>query len=189
VLALSTEPHVVVVDLALGGVLGFIESLRNQALPHPVSVVAVSEDPAQAEDEEVTGSGVDTVLALPSGPAWDDRLVDVLSVPTRKQARYAVRFDIVTAPPRKKTEVRGLALNMSAGGILIECAQAQLQPGDDVSLSLPIPGQSTPVEGRARVIRQPMAEHLGLRFEAFSGNGDEKVREYLRTLAEADPSH
>ena len=108
------------------------------------------------------------------------------SMPTRKQARYAVRFDILTTVPQRPVEHRALALNMSAGGILVECSDHRLQPGDDVNLTLPIPGLRTPVEGRARVIRTPVQKHLGLRFEAFSGNGDERVREYLARLA-AEP--
>jgi hypothetical protein len=39
------------------------------------------------------------------------------------------------------------------------------------------------VEGRARVVRQPKEENVGLRFEAFTGDGDQKVREYLAILA------
>ena len=41
-LALSTEPHVVVVDLDLPGADQLIDSLRTHALPHPVSIVALS---------------------------------------------------------------------------------------------------------------------------------------------------
>jgi len=187
-LALSTEPHVVVVDLNLSGAFGLIDGLRRNPLPHPVSIVAVAEDASQAEEEDMTSRGADTILALPSGPAWDDRLVNVLTVPTRKQARYAVRFDIVTTlAGGRPIEHRGLALNMSAGGLLVECPEAGLQPGDDVHLNLPIPGQRAPVEGRARVVRHPAAHHVGLRFEAFAGDGDEKVRDYLKALAAQVP--
>jgi len=186
-LALSTEPHVVVVDLNLSGAFGLIDVLRNQPLPHPLSIVGVAEDASQAADEDVTSRGGDTVLALPSGPAWDDRLVDVLTVPTRKQARYVVKFDIVTTHAHRAAEHRGLALNMSAGGILIECPEAGLQAGDDVRLNLPIPGQRSAVEGRARVVRHPVEHHLGLRFEAFAGDGADRVREYLKVLAAASP--
>jgi hypothetical protein len=70
---------------------------------------------------------------------------------------------------------------MSAGGILVECPGLKLHPGDDVALRLSIPGQSR-VEGRARVVRQPFEERLGLRFEAFSGDGDARVRSFLSML-------
>ena len=49
-LALSTEPHVVVVDLALPGADELVDSLRTHALPHPVSIVAPGserDDPAE----------------------------------------------------------------------------------------------------------------------------------------------
>ena len=181
-LALTTEPHIVVVDLGLRGADRLIVDLRNQTLPHPISIVALSHEPADADNEEAAGS-VDTVLALPASPAWDESLVQVLQVPTRKQARYDVRFDVVSMLRAKPGAHHGLVLNISAGGILVECAGLPIHPGDDVTLSLPIPGHRKPVEGRARVVRTPVAEHIGLRFEAFAGDGDASVRHFLETLA------
>jgi hypothetical protein len=182
-LALATEPHIVVVDLGLRGADRLIIKLRNQALPHPVSIVALSHDPADAADSEGAAGSVDTVLSLPSSPAWDESLVQVLQVPTRKQARFDVRFDVLSMLRTKPGTHRGLVLNISAGGLLVECAGLPIHPGDDVTLSLPIPGLSHPVEGRARVVRTPVEEHIGLRFEAFAGDGDASVRHFLATLA------
>ncbi|HET6897536.1 MAG TPA: PilZ domain-containing protein [Vicinamibacteria bacterium] len=182
-LALTTEPHIVVVDLTLNGADRLITGLRHQALPHPVSIVALAHDPEQTVDDEEAASAVDTVLTLPASPVWDESLVQVLQVPTRKQARYDVRFDVVSMLRSKPGAHRGLVLNISAGGLLVECAGLPIHPGDDVTLSLPIPGLSKPVEGRARVVRTPVEEHIGLRFEAFAGNGDASVRHFLETLA------
>jgi hypothetical protein len=153
-----------------------VASLRAQPLSHPVSIVALSRDPSAALE-------VDAVLALPAGPEWDDRLVGVLQVPTRAQERFDVRFEVETLAPQGAGPHRGLARNLSAGGMLIECSSLRLHPGDDVRLSLPIPGLRSPVQGRARVVRQPAEAHLGLRFEAFSGDGDLRVREFLASLA------
>jgi PilZ domain-containing protein len=182
-LALSTEPHVVVVDLHLGGALALIEALRSQPLPHPISIVAVREGGVEGP----TTTGIDTVLSLPSGPAWDDRLVEVLTIPTRKQARYEVHLDVLAMIASHAVPHRGLALNMSAGGILVESPELRLRPGDDVNLSLPLPEQRSPVESRARVVRLPGEEHVGLRFEAFAGDGYEKIQDYLAALAAGAP--
>jgi PilZ domain-containing protein len=179
-LALATEPHVVVVERDLPGAEELVAALRSQSLPHPVSIVALS----YAAAKEAPDDRLDAVLALPPGPEWDARLDQVLEVPTRKQERFEVHFDIQTELRRARPIVhKGLALNMSSGGILIECTGLGLYPGDDVALSLPIPGQSMAVEGRARVVRQPVEERLGLRFEAFAGNGDARVRDFLASLA------
>ena len=59
-LALTTEPHIVVVDLALRGADRLITGLRHQALPHPVSIVALTHDPDEAADNEEAASAVDT---------------------------------------------------------------------------------------------------------------------------------
>jgi DNA-binding response OmpR family regulator len=187
VLAFSTEPHVVVVELELPGIDKLLDSLRTQSLPHPVSIVALTRAPATAVVHP-RSDGVDAVLALPPGPEWDDRLVDVLQMPTRKQLRFEVAFGVEARLRHRSITQRSLALNISAGGILIGGRDLQLHAGDDVNLTLQIPVPGDPVEGRARVIRQPIEERLGLRFEAFSGDGDERIREFLAALASAPSS-
>jgi hypothetical protein len=180
-LALATEPHVVVIERDLPGALELIASLRSRSLPHPVSIVALHHVGADIRDDELA-SAVDAVLSLPPGPEWDDRLHKVLEMPIRKQERFEVHFGVETVLPRQ-TSYQGQVLNMSTGGILIECPGLKLYPGDDVAVSLPLPDRGTPVKGRARVVRQPVEEQLGLRFEAFSGNGDARVRDFLALLA------
>ena len=175
-LAFSAEPHIVVVDADLPGAAALVADLRSRPLPHPVSIIALAHGTG-----DLGRSGVDAVLSWPPGPEWDERLVDILKMPTRQQVRYEVHFDI-EAWLRQRPEVHhGLALNMSAGGLLAQ-ARVPLIPGDDVELRLPLPGDG-PVEGRARVIRPPVGERLGLRFEDFRGNGDSRVRDFLATLA------
>jgi hypothetical protein len=182
-LAFSTEPHVVLVDLDLPGTDKLVESLRSQALPHPVSIVALSRNTTALGGGQAEPGGIDAILSMPPGPEWDDRLVDVLQLPTRKQARFDVSFAVEARLRHRPLIQRGLVLNISIGGILIDAQGLRLQAGDDVSLSLQIPGTGDPVEGRARVVRQRLAERLGLRFEAFSGNGDARIREFLAALA------
>lgn len=186
-LVFSTEPHVVVVELELPGSDELVQSLRTPSLPHPVSIVGLSRVPTGAPASPAESGLVDAVLALPPGPEWDDRLVDVLQVPTRKQARFEVSFDVEARVRHQPVAQRGLALNISAGGMLIDGRGLPLHPGDDVSLSLQIPGPGDPVEGRARVVRHPIEERLGLRFEAFSGNGDARIRDFLASLASPHP--
>ena len=182
-LAFSTEPHVVVVELELPGTDKLVESLRSQPLPHPISIVALSRAPDLPPAGPADPALVDAVLALPPGPEWDVRLVDVLQVPTRQQARYDVSFDVEARLRHRPLAQHGLALNISAGGILIDARGLRIEAGDDVGLTLQLPGSGDPVEGRARVVRQPVDQRLGLRFEAFSGDGDVRIREFLAALA------
>ena len=182
-LLFSTEPHVLVVDRTLAGADELIGALQSQSLPHPISIVALSHGGADSHDDQMESGPVDAVLPLPPGPEWDTRLVDVLQVPTRKQARFDVSLEVETRLRHKPTVHRGHTLNISAGGILVDCHGLGFEPGDDVSLTLQIPGAGDPVEGRARVMRQPLEERLGLRFEAFSRNGDSRVRDFLARLA------
>jgi hypothetical protein len=187
-LALTTEPHVVVMEQHLPAVEEIVSLLRSQALPHPVSIVALSHEAAGDGEDESAEEGIDAVLALPSIAQWDGRLDQLLQMPTRKETRFEVRFDIETLLRQKPGTHRGLVLNISAGGLLVESSALRLRPGDDVVLNLPLPGHASAVEGRARVVRTPVEEQLGLRFEAFSGNGDEQVRAFLASLAAQPPA-
>jgi len=186
-LLFSTEPHVLVVDRTLAGADELIAALHSQSLPHPVSIVALRHGASDPPDGQTESGRVDAVLSLPPGPEWDTRLVDVLQVPTRQQPRFEVSLEVETRLRHKPTVHRGHALNISAGGILVDCRGLGFEPGDDVNLTLQIPGGGDPVEGRARVMRQPIEERLGLRFEAFSRNGDARVRDFLARLA--SPRH
>jgi len=180
-LAFTAEPHIVVVDATLPGAEALVADLRSRPLPHPISIVALTHG-----DSLAGTTGVDESLAWPPGPEWDRRLVTVLKMPTRQQERFAVSF-AVEAWLRHRPQVhQGLALNISAGGLLAQTG-ASLVPGDDIDLRLPIPGYD-PVEGRARVVRQPFEDRLAVRFEAFRGNGDSAVRSYLAALA-AQPAN
>jgi len=67
-LAFSTEPHVVVVELELPGTDKLLESLRSQSLPHPISIVALSRAPELPLAGPADPALVDAVLALPPGP-------------------------------------------------------------------------------------------------------------------------
>ena len=186
-LLFSTEPHVLVVDRTLAGADELISSLEGHSLPHPITIVALDHGGPDPQDGQPEASRVDAILPLPPGPEWDIRLVDVLQVPTRLQPRFDVRLEVETRHRHKADVLRGHALNISAGGILVDCQGLGFAPGDDVNLTLQIPGGGDPVEGRARVMRQPLQERLGLRFEAFSRNGDARVRDFLARLA--SPPH
>lgn len=181
-LALSTEPHVVVVDRDIPGAAELVASLRSQSLPHPITIVALSHADTGVGDEEPAATAVDAVLSLPVSPEWDARLDQILQMPTRKQERFDVRFEIETVLRHDPVGRAGVALNMSAGGVLVECVGLGV-PGDDVELRMSIPGSSEAVKGRARVVRNPVEAHRGLRFEAFTGDGDVRVRDFLASLA------
>jgi len=74
--------------------------------------------------------------------------------------RFEISFGVEARPRHRTITQRSLALNISAGGIRIEGRNLELHAGDDVSLLLQIPAPGDPVEGRARVIRQPIEERL-----------------------------
>ena len=181
-LARTTEPNLVVVERDLPAVGEFVASVRRQSLPHPVLIVALSHLPVEKTASE---DGVDAVLSLPLGPEGDRRLDQLLQMPTRRERRFDVRFDAEVLVPPAAGSQRGLVLNISAGGLLVECSALGLQPGDELGLILPLPDQSVSVEGRARVVRTPAEGHFGLRFEGFAGDGEAHVRDFLTSLGAA----
>src|SRR5436305_484139 len=76
-----------------------------------------------------SSDGVDAVLALRPGPEWQDRLVDVRQMPTRKQMHFEISFGVEARPQHRTITQRSLALNISAGGILIEGRDLELHAG------------------------------------------------------------
>jgi hypothetical protein len=186
-LALTAEPQVVVVDLALSGAGPLIASLQARAGAE-VTIVALSHRASDVAETVPAAGRIHTVLPLPSSPAWDESLVQVLQLPARKQPRYGVRWGLIGARPGHPGTHCGLALNVSAGGLLAECPGLEAGLGDDVAFSLAIPGRESPVEGQARVVRNPLRDHFGLRFEGFADDGEARVCACVAALAAAPAS-
>jgi hypothetical protein len=181
-LILSAEPHILVVERQMPGGEELMATLGDHSLPHALSVIALSRDVAVPGDGDGASGMVHTVLPLPPGPEWDVRLVEVLQMPARQQERFDIQLGMEARHRHKAATHRGLAVNISAGGVLLDCRDAELGVGEDVHLTLQIPGAEDPVEGRGRIVRQPIEELLAVRFEAFSGNGFDRVRDFLTTL-------
>jgi len=136
-----------------------------------VSIVALSHGATGRPDGP--GDRVDAILSLPPGPEWDDRLVDVLQMPTRKQARFDVSFAVETRLRHRADAQHGLALNISAGGALV-AVRRSLPLSARILLEIPsaplaamakLPKASRTL--RARSVRVTHAEGyhlLGLKF-------------------------
>jgi hypothetical protein len=186
-LILSTEPNILVLDASLPGVEALVTSLTTQHLPHAMSIVVLDSSETAAQIAQTQLGGSNTVLPLPAGPEWDARLLDVLQTPTRAQTRFGVSLAVETRRRNKADAFTGMALNISAGGILIDCRGLDVGVGDDVHLALQIATVGDPIEGRGRIVRQPAEQFLGVRFEAFSAGGDARVRDFLARV-EAQPS-
>jgi len=180
-LAVTADPEVVVVDLGLRGAGPLIEALKERARFSALTIVALSHGEADlAAAGEARGVAV---LPLPSSPEWDASLVEVLHVPTRRQPRYEVRWGLVGSRPGSPESHGGRALNVSAGGLLAECPGLEAALGDEVAFALSVPGPEPLIEGRARVVRLPRTDLLGLRFESFADDGEPRIRDHVAALA------
>ncbi len=176
-LVLAAEPQVVVVDLEMPGAEELLSSLRRDPGPKPLAVVVLTSSGLPlSHDPRVERSAA--VVPFPPGPGWDDSLLDVMQIPRRQQARYAVAFDVQTWRRRDASSALARALDLSLGGLLVSCG-LQLSLGDDLDFRFLIPTSDEPIMGNGLVIRQEEPLRYGLRFQNLAGDGSQRLQAFL----------
>lgn len=180
-LARRIAVDVILVDAALPLAVDLVRMLKSDPATAGVSVAALSR-PTGPPDREFLDAGVTEILRLPPDSAWDDRLLRLLPVAARRQARHAVQLEVETSVGGET--VTGTALNVSAGGMLIE-HPSRLTVGQQVRISFKLPGSAAPVSGTALVVRADSFGRWGIEFLYLGGDGLERVRRFVETWTPA----
>ncbi len=164
-LAVAARPQMALVDRDLSGAGELIADLRRDPVTRPLSIV-------------VLGRGD----FLPAGPEWDDRLVKLIQVPTRRETRFSVHFEVEADAGSPRTSGLALALNLSVRGMLIQ-SSLPLGIGDDLDLGFRLLETDPPVAVLGRVVRQAKGERFGVEFHRFAGDGEERVAQFVGAFA------
>jgi CheY-like chemotaxis protein len=180
-LAQATRPQMVMVDRDLPGAQDLIADLRRDPATRPVSIVVLGRGDFDAVEVDLLEAGANAILRLPAGPEWDDRLVKLLQVPTRRESRFAVHFDVEADTGSPRTSGLALALNLSVAGMLLQCS-LPLGIGDDLDLGFRLFETDPTVAVRGRVVRQAKGERFGVEFHRFAGDGEERVAQFVVAL-------
>jgi CheY-like chemotaxis protein len=175
-LALAARPDVVIVDRDLPRAEKLVSSLRQDPATRRLSVVIVARGDFDPGEVNLLEAGANAILRLPAGPDWDARLIRLVGVPARKDARFPVQFH-VTGRWGIET-VPALAINLSLHGMLVE-THVEITIGDEIGLLFRLPGGQVSVLGTGRIVRQAGPTQMGLEFTRLEAPGRGALESFL----------
>jgi len=153
-----------------------LEQIRSPAsLSRYASVVLLAEDRCIDDVRRYLGRGANRALSLDdSSPVWGSEVFELLDVARRVELHAPVEVDHGGVTASCRTE------NLSASGMLIRCAQ-EFSIGSTLSFVISVPGDNSPIRGRATVARSTDPERQGVQgygaaFESFEDAGRSRLR-------------
>lgn len=173
---------VIVVDSAISGASNLVAALRQDPLTRPTAIVALGRSEFGLGQLDILQAGANAILPLPPRADWDDRLMRLVNVPSRKQTHLPIEL-VIEGGLRCGMRFRGGLLNISVHGLLLECAN-DVQIGDDLRLEFELPGGLGRVRGTGTVVRQARPEHLGVELTHIEGDGRVRIKRYVESSAD-----
>jgi molecular chaperone DnaK len=162
---------IVVVDSALPGAARLVAGLRETPGTSNLPIAALARD--DLAELKLIQAGAHTILRLPSGPEWDDRLVSLMKVPVRRQARVPVDLRLTAGVP-----IPALVLDLSAAGMRVLCLRS-LRQGDQLQFSFSLPGRTDLIRGEGTVVRVEGRHQYGVELVRLEGEGQRLIREFF----------
>ncbi|PYQ11841.1 MAG: hypothetical protein DMF80_20750 [Acidobacteria bacterium] len=175
-MAVAAKPDIVVVDRDLPRADKLVAALRDDPSTRRLSIAIVARGDLDPSELELLEAGANAILRLPPGPDWDDRLVRLLDVPVRREARLPVEFEVDAHGSPLGVRFPAQALNLSRSGILIETA-AELRVGDELELEFQLAGDG--VVARGRVVRQAGPRLFGVEFAPLVPGAAERIERFV----------
>jgi DNA-binding response OmpR family regulator len=183
-MAVAGRPDLVVIDRDLPRAVALVGALRQDEATRHASIAIVARGDFQALEIELLEAGANAVLRLPAGPEWDERLMLLVTVPQRRDARFPVRFR-VHALLQDCDTVGATALNVSRNGLLLETRLDALSVGEEVDLEALLPGEEEPLPAQGRVVRQAGPGQFGVQFLRIGDEARERIDTFVLGTAAA----
>jgi DNA-binding response OmpR family regulator len=180
-LALAARPELVLVDRDLPKAIDLIAGLRADDNTRALSIGIVASGDFEPQEVALLEAGANAILRMPVTDEWDRRLVALMSVPIRREARFPVHIRVEPLRPGPREEGVGLALNLSTHGMLIE-ATVPIHVHDRLSFGFRFRENDEKVSGFARVVRQAGPSLYGLEFERLDYAGAARIQHFVGTL-------
>jgi DNA-binding response OmpR family regulator len=179
-MAVAARPDIVIVDRDLPRAAQLIAGLREDPGTRHLSIALVARGDLDPSEVELLEAGANAILRIPPGPDWDDRLVRLIHVPARREARLPVEFGVDALGSGVGERFPAQALNLSRSGILIETASA-LGVGDEVELEFELEGGA--VAARGRVVRHGAPRLFGVQFAQLPPWAAERIERFVGSPA------
>ena len=175
-MAVAARPDIVVVDRELPRSDKLVAALREDPTTRGLSIVVAARGDFDPSEVELLEAGANAILRLPAGPEWDERLPRLMDVPTRREARFTVHFDVDAVGVGNPEAA--LAMNLSMSGMLLE-SPVPLAVGDEIQLRFQIPGSESSVATTARVVRVAAAGQYGVEFHRVEADASAQLRAFV----------
>lgn len=179
--AAAERPDIIVVDHEFPGAAEAVAQLRQEERTRAISIVAVARGDFDSSEIELISAGVNAILRLPPGGDWDDRLVRLIHVPVRKEARLSVHLLIQDSYESGEEVLPAMALNISVNGMLVESGRA-LALGEDLHFAFQLPGSSGVVAGAGTVVRlADGSRRFGIELTHVQGDGRVRIKQFVES--------
>jgi CheY-like chemotaxis protein len=186
-MAVAAKPDLVLVDRDLPWCERFVAGLREDPTTRGLSIAILARGEMDPGEVALLEAGANAILRVPPDDDWDERLHALLSVPARRDARFAVSFDVETVAGPSDVAVHGTALNLSARGLLLE-SPVPLRVGDDLALNLGMPDPWGAATAPGFVVREAGPGRFGVAFGALDVASRERIQGFVESLAAASPA-
>lgn len=180
-MALAARPELVLVDRDMPRCEDLVTRLRGDAATRALSIAIVSRGELEVYEVGLMESGANAILRLPASADWDKRLVKLMSVALRRDARFSVHLQ-VEDPLRDRGDAVGLARNLSAHGMLVE-ASVELHVHDRVVFAFRLSEKDPEkLSGHGCVARRAGDNLYGVEFEKLDHAGAARIQHFVATL-------
>ena len=183
-MAVAGRPDLILIDRDLPRAVDLVGALRQDESARRASIAIVARGDMQSVEIEQLEAGANAVMRLPAGPDWDERLVRLITVPVRREARFAVQLR-VQALLQDCDTLRATALNVSRNGLLLETRLGALAVGEEVDLEALLPGDEEPLPAQGRVVRQAGPGQFGVQFLRLGDEARQRIESFVLGAAAA----
>jgi CheY-like chemotaxis protein len=180
-MAQASPPELVLVDRDLPRAEELILRLRADDVTRDLSLAVFARGEFEPSEVALLEAGANALLRLPVDAEWDQRLIKLMSVPLRRDARFPVHLRL-SDPLLGSAAAVGLALNLSLHGMLIE-AHVPIGMHDRLAFAFRLRQEDREkISGQGRVVREAGPLLYGVEFERLDHAGAAQIQHFVATL-------
>jgi PAS domain S-box-containing protein len=188
------KPHLIVIDWPDEALIyPLMHSIRHHDSTKEAAIVVVSRTLTADAEKELINAGANLILPIPlhSG-LWNKRLDQLLNVTPRFNTRVGVTFALWSINlSEDKTEVQGMAMNLSYSGMLIK-TRMLLVVGSKLDIRFTLPGQDCQLNVVGQIMWSMQASatvcRSGIQFIVMRHDARERIMAFIDASQPGGPS-
>jgi CheY-like chemotaxis protein len=190
------QPRLVIA--ALGGLdttLAWVRRIREDASTRGVGLVVLLASVLPAEEASLRRAGASAVMAGRIDPfLWNGPIEKLLGAAARRNASIPVRVWVWYRFTHEEKPVRGLAVNISVHGMLLEADRpVEVEHGTQVETEFRLTGQDQALRAVARVVREAGESsdgrrRFGIEFLNLPAQAHDRIAAFVEAGSQAGTS-